>query len=253
MPRDEIVQRFQVGEFKYRGGPYRNEVFRYRLLTPVRAEPGREYPLVVFLHGAGERGIDNAKQLLYFPELMASEEYREKYPCFVLAPQCRPDARWVEVPWDAVESSPFGPASDSMQVILGVLEELEMNAPIDRRRIYLTGLSMGGYGCWDLAIRFPERFAAVVPICGGGDESQAERLKSLPIWAFHGDADPAVPVERSRRMIAAVRAAGGRPKYSELAGVGHHSWTPAYADRKGVIPWMFDQTKGNDEIQMSKE
>lgn len=234
MPSEEIVQRFQVGEFKSGGGPYRDEVFRYRLLQPVRIEPGRKYPLVVFLHGAGERGTDNVKQLLYLPERMAADEYREKYPCFVLAPQCRPENRWVEVPWDAVESSPFGPAGDQMQVVLGVLDELERSLPVDRRRLYLTGLSMGGYGCWDLAIRFAERFAAVVPICGGGDESQARQLVTLPIWAFHGEADPAVPVDRSRRMIAALRAAGGSPKYTELEGGGHDSWTPAYSECEGV-------------------
>ena len=177
MPSDEIVQRFQIGEFRYSGGPYRDEAFRYRLLKPAQIEPGGKYPLVLYLHGAGERGTDNVQQLLYFPELMAADEYRHRYPCFVLAPQCRPEKRWVEVPWDAPESSPFGPTGDQVQVVLGMLDELENNCPrLTRRRVYVTGLSMGGYGCWDLAIRFPERFAAVVPICGGGDESQAARL-----------------------------------------------------------------------------
>jgi predicted peptidase len=102
---------------------------------------------------------------------------------------------------------------------------------------------MGGYGSWDLAARRPELFAAVVPICGGGDEHAAERLLKTPIWAVHGDADTAVPVERSRRMIEAIKAAGGQPKYSELPGVGHNSWTPAYSDPEGVLPWMFEQVR----------
>ena len=194
MPSDEIVQRFQEGEFRFGDGRYRDKVFRYRLLKPARIEPGCKYPLVLFLHGAGERGTDNVQQLLYFPELMAADEYLEAFPCFVLAPQCRPENRWVEVPWDALESSPFGPLGEQMQVVLGILDELESGAAADRRRVYATGLSMGGYGCWDLAIRFPQRFAAIVPICGGGDESQAARLVKLPIWAFHGEVDPAVPV-----------------------------------------------------------
>jgi predicted peptidase len=109
---------------------------------------------------------------------------------------------------------------------------------VDPARIYLTGLSMGGYGTWDLAARQPERFAAILPICGGGDEATAPRLAKLPIWCFHGDADTVVPVERSRTMIAAVRAAGGSPKYSELPGVGHDSWTPAYRD-PAVLDWLF--------------
>jgi predicted peptidase len=243
MLSEDVVQRFQVGEFQPAEGPRRGEVFQYRLLTPRQIVPGLKYPLIVFLHGAGERGTDNVQQLVHFPELMASDEHREKYPCFVFAPQCLPEYRWVEVPWDAVNSSPFGPAGQQMQLVLGMLDQIEARQPVDLRRVYLTGLSMGGYGCWDLAARFPRRFAAVAPICGGGDESQAARLTTLPIWAFHGELDDAVPVERSRRMIAAIRAAGGSPRYSELAGVGHHSWTPAYADSAGVIPWMFEQTE----------
>jgi predicted peptidase len=111
---------------------------------------------------------------------------------------------------------------------------------VDPARIYLTGLSMGGYGTWDLAARQPERFAAILPICGGGDEATTARLAKLPIWCFHGDADTVVPVERSRTMIAAVRAASGSPKYSELPGVGHDSWTPAYRD-PAVLDWLFTQ------------
>jgi predicted peptidase len=102
---------------------------------------------------------------------------------------------------------------------------------------------MGGYGSWELATRMPDRFAAVVPICGGGDEHWADHLVNVPIWAWHGDADPAVPVERSRKMIEAIKQSGGHPKYTELKGVGHNSWTPAYSDPEGPIPWMFEHVK----------
>jgi predicted peptidase len=101
---------------------------------------------------------------------------------------------------------------------------------------------MGGYGSWDLAARMPERFAAVIPICGGGDEATATKLKPLPIWCFHGDADKVVPVARSRTMVEAVRAAGGRVQYTEYAGVGHDSWTPAYRDA-ATLAWLFDQRR----------
>jgi len=99
----------------------------------------------------------------------------------------------------------------------------------------ISFLHRAGYGCWDLA----ELFAALAPICGGGDEAQAQRLAAIPIWAFHGADDAAVPVIRSQRMISAIRAAG-RPRYSELEGVGHNSWTPAYSDPEGLIPWIFE-------------
>lgn len=221
--------------------------FRYRLLLPEPAvgngrTDGR-YPLVLYLHGAGERGNDNAKQLKYLPTWLAEPSRRQKYPCFVLAPQCRMDERWVDVSWADAKSTPQ-PATPTidLRAATAALEDVLAREAVDPDRIYLTGLSMGGYGVWDLAARIPERFAAILPVCGGGDERVAARIATLPIWCFHGDADTAVPVERSRAMTAAVRAAGGRPIYSELAGVGHDSWTPAYHDAF-VLDWLFSQRR----------
>ncbi len=217
--------------------------FAYRLLGPASITPGTRYPLVIFLHGAGERGNDNLSQLKYFPTWMAEQSARQAHPCFVLAPQCRDEQKWVDVDWSKIESTPHSPTPTvDMLAVIAALEETLKREPIDPARIYLTGLSMGGYGSWDLAARMPDRFAAVLPICGGGDEATAAKIKDLPIWCFHGDADTAVRVERSRTMIEALRAAGGAPKYSELAGVGHDSWTPAYRDPE-VLAWLFAQKK----------
>jgi predicted peptidase len=221
----------------YTGGDYQNETFKYRLLKPAKVEEGKKYPVVLFLHGAGERGNDNLAQLKYFPEYMLSDENREKHACYVIAPQCREGKSWAR------RSDPSSEPSEQMQVAVQALRDTVKDYPVDAKRIYLTGLSMGGYGSWDLAVRHPDWFAAVVPICGGGDESQADKIKNIPIWAWHGDADDAVPVEESRRMIEAIKAAGGSPKYTELKGVGHNSWTPAYTDPQGVVPWMFEQRK----------
>lgn len=234
---------FKEQQITFTGGDYKDEVFKYRLLEPAKIEPGKKYPLVLFLHGAGERGDNNLAQLMFLPTQMCQPEWREKYPCFFLAPQCRAGKKWVEVPWNAKASEPQAGSSDQMQVVIQILEKTLKENPIDPSRLYLTGLSMGGYGSWDLAMRMPERFAAVVPICGGGDERGAKKLVGLPIWVFHGDADGAVPVERSRSMVEAIKKAGGDPKYSELQGVGHNSWTPAYEDPEGVIPWMFKQQR----------
>jgi len=224
-----------------------NVEFRYRLLRPQPAvgngrTDGR-YPLVIYLHGAGERGNDNEKQLKYLPTWLAEPAMRQKYPCFVLAPQCRMDERWVDVSWADATSTPQ-PATPTIELTAATaaLDDVLSQEAVDPDRIYLTGLSMGGYGTWDLAARIPERFAAILPVCGGGDERVAARIASLPTWCFHGDADTAVPVERSRAMIAAVKAAGGRPIYSELAGVGHDSWTPAYRDAF-VLDWLFSQRR----------
>ena len=217
--------------------------FAYRLLGPASITPGTRYPLVIFLHGAGERGNDNLSQLKYFPTWMAEQSARQAHPCFVLAPQCRDEQKWVDVDWSKIESTPQSPTPTvDMLAVIAALEDTLQREPIDPARIYLTGLSMGGYGSWDLAARMPDRFAAVLPICGGGDEATAAKIKDLPIWCFHGDADTAVRVERSRTMIEALRAAGGAPTYSELAGVGHDSWTPAYRD-PDVLTWLFAQKK----------
>jgi len=218
--------------------------FKYRLLKPETIEPGKKYPLVLFLHGAGERGGDNQSQLKYLPAWLAGAEYREKYPCFVLAPQCRADKKWTNVDWGAKDPTYPKDMSDEMQTVVEMLKQTREACPVDPDRIYLTGLSMGGYGSWDLAARMPETFAAAAPICGGGEVGVAEKLVKVPLWAWHGDADNAVPVERSRKMIEAIKKAGGDPKYTELKGVGHDSWTRAYTDPEGVVPWMFQQKKG---------
>ncbi|MCA9047007.1 MAG: prolyl oligopeptidase family serine peptidase, partial [Planctomycetaceae bacterium] len=126
--------------------------------------------------------------------------------------------------------------------VLELLDQLIKTHAIDEDRIYVMGLSMGGYGTWDLLARHPEKFAAGVPICGGGDEKQAAKIKEMPIWVFHGDADTAVKVERSRNMVAAIKEAGGKPKYTEYPGVGHNSWTPAINEPE-ILPWLFSQKR----------
>jgi len=238
VPPEQAYEELQI---EFTGGDYNKEPFKYRLLKPAKIDEGKKYPLVLFLHGAGERGTDNVSQLKYLPAQLAMPNMQEKYPCFVLAPQCRPDKKWVEVPWGTKESEPQTAPGDQMQCVVELFDKTLKENPIDTDRVYLTGLSMGGYGSWDLSMRMPERFAAVVPICGGGDERGAAKLVNTPLWAWHGDADNAVPVERSRTMIDAIKKAGGNPKYSELKAVGHNSWTPAYESSDGVLPWMFGQ------------
>ena len=127
--------------------------------------------------------------------------------------------------------------------MLELIPALQKEYSIDAKRIYLTGLSVGGYGTWDLLARKPDLFAAGVPVCGGGDESTAGKIAKIPIRVFHGDLDSAVPVSRSRTMVEALKKAGGHPKYTEYAGVGHNPWDKAYADPK-LMNWLFKQKKG---------
>ena len=200
---------------------------------------------MVFLHGSVGRGTDNQKQLRSGVEEFVKDATRKKHPCFLVVPQCPPDKLWFNVSARDVRGNlplPESPTEPSAMV-LDLIEALCKDYRIDKDRIYLTGLSMGGYGTWDLISRRPELFAAAIPVCGGGDPAQAEKLARLPIWAFHGDADPLVPAERSRDMIAAIKKAGGEPKYTEYKGVGHDAWTPTYRDNK-VLDWLFAQKKG---------
>ncbi len=235
---------FEEKSIRFTGEEYKDEAFQYRLMKPPKVEKGKQYPLVIFLHGAGERGQDNKLQLLYFPTQMAQPTWRNKFPCYVLAPQCRNDKRWVEVDW----SSPHDPTmpespGGQLQAVMKMIETTLAEEQVDRSRVYLTGLSMGGFGSFDLAIRKPDWFAAVAPICGGADTTRISAIKDLPAWIIHGDKDSVVPVERSRSAVAALKAAGAEPKYQELPGVDHNSWTPGYSDENGVIPWMFQQKK----------
>jgi len=217
--------------------------FCYRLLRPTPLEPGATYPVVLFLHGAGERGDDNARQLKYLPTWMAEPGNRKRHPCFLIAPQCRTDHSWSAIDWQTKRALPLAdkPTAD-LAAALAALDAVLAEEPVDPARVYLTGLSMGAYGIWDLAARHPHRFAALLPICGGGDAATAPQLASVPIWNFHGTADPVVPVKRSRAMIKALTAAGGTPISSELEDVGHDSWTPAYGNA-AVLDWLFAQRR----------
>ena len=218
---------------------------RYRLLTPEPAVGGGKLPLVLFLHGAGERGDDNAAQLKH--GVAEFHRRQAKQPCFVLVPQCPAGRKWVEVDWGGGSGAGTFPPEPSppLRLALEVVDGLIASGKVDPDRVYVTGLSMGGYGTWYAAGMPGSRFAAAAPICGGGDPAWAKRYVGLPVWAFHGDDDRAVPVGRSREMIEAIRKAGCEPKYTEYPAVGHDSWTRTYAD-DAFHDWLFAQRRAGD-------
>ncbi len=212
----------------------------YRLLKPAKIEDGKKYPLVIFFHGAGERGTDNQAQLRNNATLFAEKEVREKYPCFEIVPQCPGDAQWVAMQWGADSGVQPKEPTPQLAAALEVITAIEKEFPIDTKRVYVTGLSMGGFATWDIIARHPELFAAAAPVCGGGDEATAPTIAKTPIWAFHGAIDDVVKTKRTRNMIEAIKKAGGEPKYTEYPGVGHFAWGKAYTE-PDFLPWLFAQ------------
>ena len=215
---------------------------KYRLIKPLDYKFGKKYPLVLFLHGAGERGEDNAVTLKHAAKDFAGDALRSKYPAYVLIPQCPTGKKWSEVDWSKDSSELPQDPSDSMQSIKELLDEMVENAGVDKTRIYITGLSMGGYGTWDAIARYPGFFAAAAPICGGGDPKTVDRFKSLPIWCFHGAKDQVVKVNRSREMVDALKQLGSPVKYTEYPEAQHDSWTQTYSNPE-LYDWMFSQRR----------
>jgi poly(3-hydroxybutyrate) depolymerase len=215
-------------------------VLPYRLFVPANYTPGRKYPLVLFLHGAGERGNDNRNQLASQPSplVFVQAANQASYPAFMVAPQCPWGQTWNG--WESATRVDW-PLGASVELLDALQREF---SGIDASRLVVTGLSMGGFGTWDAITRFPGKFQKAIPICGGGDQSKASLIVNTPVWAFHSADDNAVPVERSRDMISAVQAAGGSPRYTEycsngLICYGHFSWYGAYADAD-LLPWVFN-------------
>ncbi len=218
-------------------------VLPYRLLKPQNVDTTKQYPVVLFLHGAGERGNDNETQLTYMDKIFGSSNFRQKYPCYVILPQCAENFRWCETDW----TLPSHTMPDTISVYLNAANQL-LDSIVDAvngdtSRLYITGMSMGGFGTWDLISRYPQKFAAAVPICGGADLDMACILKDMPIKTFHGSTDKLVKVTRTRNMTIAIHKCGGNKiDYTELTGKGHLIWNQVY-NMPSTFQWMFAQKK----------
>ena len=219
-----------------------NTNMSYRLFTPVNYNPAQAYPLVLFLHGSGESGTDNEAQLIanQGATIWAKPEEQAKHPCFVLAPQARDT--WTD---DSVATN--NPRED-LEMAVKVLHRVIESYDIDKSRLYATGVSDGGFGVWALNEIYPDLFAAMVPVCGGGDPAQAYKLVNKPIWAFQGEGDPIVSVKYNRNMISALRDVGATPLYTEypretyIYPMAHYSWVLAYQTQE-MRDWLFAQVK----------
>jgi predicted peptidase len=219
------------------------DTLNYRMLYPDY-NTVRKLPLVVFLHGSGERGNDNIAQLKWGAQQFASEKMMITYPAFVIAPQCPANDTWSNIVFTpnsrkiTLQPTPSKP----MKLLLELVQDLSKKFAIDTNRIYITGLSMGGFGTFEAMARMPKMFAAAVPVCGGGDTSKAVTIAHIPTWIFHGAEDASVDPALSLDMLQALTRAGARPGFTQYPEVGHFSWLGAYSDPL-MMEWMFRQRK----------
>ena len=236
-----ILEKFRKEQYTAEDG----YTMPYRLYIPDNYDCGEKYPLLLFLHGAGERGDDNNAQIGVGLPCIFSWEESPAHNAIIVAPQCPLEKQWVNVPW--VNSSFDRTAveeSRELQAVQAILKEVMGFCNIDKDRLYVTGLSMGGYGSFDLLARHGSLFAAGATVCGGCDPTtDAKNLSRIPLWMFHGSEDKVVPPVGSRLMYAQIRNLGGENvRYTEYSGMGHGIWNNAYSDRE-MVNWLFAQSR----------
>ena len=205
------------------------------VFVPAGYDPDKTYPLIVFLHGSGERGDDGWYQTEYGAGT-AIRRHPERFPCLVFIPQCPRDMGWSMRPGKNGEGA-------SLPHVMDGIEKIQRKYNIDTNRISLAGLSMGAFGTFAYGAVEWERFSAFMAVCGGGDVEGAANLAKRPMWVFHGDADPVVPIERSREMVDAIREEGGSVKFTVYEGVGHNSWDRAFGAKEGAVEWLLSHSR----------
>ncbi len=256
-----LVLLYSMGLFSFLFGQdfsaYEKRVFEdgkggtlnYRILYPAKYKPNKKYPLVLFLHGAGERGDDNEKQLTHGAKLFLDKKNRQKYPAIIVFPQCPTTDYWahmLERKEDGKRLREFPEIEEpkpALRQVIQLVEGLIQDANVDPDRVYIMGLSMGAMGTFELLSRMPNRFAAAVAICGGGNPSLASRYaQNTSIWIFHGLKDDVVLPLYSEQMYETIKAAGGNPKFTTFSEANHNSWDPTFA-QKDLLKWLFSHKK----------
>lgn len=215
----------------------------YRVLYPENYTPDQQYPVILFLHGAGERGSDNEAQLFHGGDMFASHENKTKYPAIIIAPQCPAESFWLEyrarINGQERSYPANSPISKPLAAVKELLDSFIKKGIVDTKQIHITGLSMGGMGTFDLLCRYPDLFASATPICGAVSLERAARYKGrTAIRLYHGDADPTVDVKFSRDAYEVLKKAGATVIYKEFPGVGHNSWDNTFAE-PDFLSWMF--------------
>jgi predicted peptidase len=236
---------YQRAYFKFEEG----KILPYRILYPENYDKAKKYPIVLVLHGGGERGSDNEKQLMHGAKLFSSPETRKNFPAIVVFPQCSADAYWANTKIDRskqplkIEFNYTDAAQWPLAASVALVNKLIETEGGDKSRVYVTGLSMGGMGTFEAVFRNPDLFAAALPICGGGEVNLYDkRVTKTPFWVFHGAVDAVVDVKLSQEMVAKLKSLKAEVKYSEYPGVNHNSWDNAFAESE-YLKWMFSKKR----------
>ncbi len=236
---------FEKKEFVNKSG----EVLPYRILYPENYDKTKQYPLVLFLHGGGERGNDNEKQLVNGVKAFLEPEARSKFPCIVIAPQCPEDSYWASVKFERTKYPLELDFNYEYEITKGLRLAIELtkstmkSEAVDAEKVYITGLSMGGMGSLEAVYRYPKMFAAIAAVCGGADlNAYSKKQAKIPFWLFHGEVDGVIAVDNSRNLYAKLKAFGADVQYTEYPGVNHNSWEKAYIE-PSLLPWMFSKSK----------
>ena len=237
---------------KYDRGMYiaKGDTMPYRILFPYNFDPNRKYPIILVLHGAGERGNDNEVQLSHGGDLFLKPEIREQYQALVVFPQCPKNGYWsnVQIKTDSAGKRVFnfikdGDPTPAMTDLLGLLDQLLDKPYVDKHRIYVGGLSMGGMGTFEILRRRPKTFAAAFAICGGDNSFNAKKYaKKVPLWIFHGAKDDVVPLTASEQLVETLRASGGNVRFTVYPEAMHDSWTVTY-DNPELYSWFLEHQR----------
>lgn len=243
-PRKQVTinDLFNVREYCYTGGQYKNQVFKYRLFEPRSIKKNERYPLLVWLHGGGEAGSDNQRSLKYLELVLRHLRHVERYQFYILVVQCPPDnPRWFR---SYATEPDVGAPDEMLTVLFQILKKTMQVDSIDQDLVYLMGVSAGGSGCLEMAMRYPDMFAAIVTMgAGGGDTSRAVKLANIPIWMFHNESDRRVPPSRDQKIASELEQANGKIHLTLYRSKAHDCWRRALWGGH-VMDWMLLQRRG---------